>query len=196
MAPYSTPFAGMTRIRFVRSEAVSLPLSRVHPAPAGRVCSASILGEDVQRGVVGISETDASHAARWSPGSGRVWQIGEVTQSDRELDELVGEWLTLREAARPLGVSPNRIKTYIRENRLMGVVRAGELSIPAAFLDGDDLVKGLPGTIVLLTDAGFSTEEALRWLFTPDDTLPGTPIQAMRENRGTEVRRRAQSMAF
>ena len=125
-----------------------------------------------------------------------MWQIGWVTQSDRELDELVGEWLTLREAAAPLGVSPNRIKTLIRENRLMGVVRGGELSIPAAFLDGPDLVKGLPGTIVLLTDAGFSTEEALRWLFTPDDTLPGTPIQAMRENRGTEVRRRAQGMAF
>ncbi len=128
--------------------------------------------------------------------AGRVWQIGRVTQSDREIDELVGDWLTLREAARPLGVSPNRIKTLIREKRLMGLVRGGELSIPAAFLDGEDLVKGLPGTIVLLTDAGFSTEEALRWLFTPDDTLPGTPIQAMRENRGTEVRRRAQSLAF
>lgn len=119
-----------------------------------------------------------------------------MTQSDREIDGLVGDWLTLREAARPLGVSPNRIKTLIRENRLMGVVRGGELSIPAAFLDGEDLVKGLSGTIMLLSDAGFSTEEALRWLFTSDDSLPGTPIQAMRENRGTEVRRRAQGLAF
>lgn len=128
--------------------------------------------------------------------AGGVWQIGRVTHKDLDIDELVGDWLTLREAAQPLGVSPNRIKTFIRENRLMGVVRSGELSIPAAFLDGGDFVKGLPGTIVLLFDAGFSTEEALRWLFTPDDTLPGTPIQAMRENRGTEVRRRAQAMAF
>ena len=125
-----------------------------------------------------------------------MWQIGGVTQSDRELDELVGDWLTLREAAKPLGVSPNRIKTLIRENRMMGVVRGGELSIPAAFVDGADFVKGLTGTIVLLTDAGFSTEEALRWLFTSDDSLPGTPIQAMREDRGTEVRRRAQGLAF
>ncbi|MBR8745192.1 Rv2175c family DNA-binding protein [Nocardiopsis sp. MG754419] len=119
-----------------------------------------------------------------------------MTHIDPDTEALVGDWLTLREAARPLGVSPNRIKTLIREKRLMGVVRQGELSIPAAFLDGEDLVKGLPGTIVLLDDAGFSTEEALRWLFTPDDSLPGTPIQAMRENRGTEVRRRAQSLAF
>lgn len=146
--------------------------------------------------MAGISGSVRFHAAGWSPVPGRVWQIGEVTQSDRELDELVGEWLTLRQAAGPLGVSPNRLKTLIRENRLMGVVRSGELCIPAAFLDGPDLVKGLSGTIVLLSDAGFSTEEALRWLFTPDDTLPGTPIQAMHENRGTEVRRRAQSMAF
>jgi hypothetical protein len=123
-----------------------------------------------------------------------MWQIGGVTQ--RDIDTLIGDWLTLKEAAAPLGVSPNRIKTLIRENRMMGVVRDGELSIPAAFIDGDDLVKGLPGTLLLLTDAGFSSKEALRWLFTPDDSLPGTPIQAMRENRGTEVRRRAQSMAF
>lgn len=128
--------------------------------------------------------------------AGGVWQIGRVTHNDLDIDELVGDWLTLREAAKPLGVSPNRIKTFIRENRLIGVARKGEISIPAAFLDGDDFVKGLPGTIVLLSDAGFSTEEALRWLFTADDSLPGTPIQAMHENRGTEVRRRAQSMAF
>ncbi|MFV2196176.1 Rv2175c family DNA-binding protein [Nocardiopsis sp. LOL_012] len=119
-----------------------------------------------------------------------------MTRSEPDIDALIGEWLTLKEAAGPLGVSPNRIKTLIREKRMMGLVRGGELSIPAAFIDGTDLVKGLPGTLVLLTDAGFSTEEALRWLFTPDDSLPGTPIQAMRENRGTEVRRRAQGMAF
>ncbi|MDE3724273.1 Rv2175c family DNA-binding protein [Nocardiopsis sp. N85] len=119
-----------------------------------------------------------------------------MTSSDSNLDTLVGTWLTLRETASPLGVSPNHVKTLIRENRLMGVVRGGQLSVPAAFIDGGDIVKGLPGTLVLLGDAGYSTEEALRWLFTPDDTLPGTPIQAMRENRGTEVRRRAQSLAF
>ena len=130
------------------------------------------------------------------PGKPGLWQIGGVTSSDPTLDSLVGEWLTLKEAAVPLGVSPNHIKTLIRENRLMGVVRGGETSIPAAFVDGDGLVKGLSGTLTLLGDAGYSAEEALRWLFTPDDTLPGTPIQAMRENRGTEVRRRAQGLAF
>ncbi|MFL6182385.1 MAG: Rv2175c family DNA-binding protein, partial [Actinomycetes bacterium] len=32
--------------------------------------------------------------------------------------------------------------------------------------------------------------------FSPDDSLPGTPMQALVENRHTEVRRRAQALAF
>ena len=39
-------------------------------------------------------------------------------------------------------------------------------------------------------------EEALRWLYTPDDTLPGTPAEALRGNRATEVKRRAQALGF
>jgi hypothetical protein len=33
-------------------------------------------------------------------------------------------------------------------------------------------------------------------MFTADDTLPGTPVQALQQNRGTEVRRRAQALGF
>ena len=36
----------------------------------------------------------------------------------------------------------------------------------------------------------------MRWLFTPDDSLPGTPADALRAGRKTEVRRRAQALAF
>jgi hypothetical protein len=35
----------------------------------------------------------------------------------------------------------------------------------------------------------------LEWLFTADPSLPGTPAQALAENRGTEVKRRAQALA-
>ena len=48
----------------------------------------------------------------------------------------------------------------------------------------------------MLRDAGYTTEEALRWLHTPDDSLPGTPVEALRSNRGREVKRRAQASAF
>ena len=57
---------------------------------------------------------------------------------------------------------------------------------------------GLPVTRVhqLLRDQNFSTDEILRWLFTEDESLPGTPIEALRGDRGREVKRRAQAMGF
>ena len=61
---------------------------------------------------------------------------------------------------------------------------------------GDQIVKGLSGTLTVLFDCGFADEEALRWLFTADATLPGTPIDALNAHRGTEVNRRAQALAF
>ncbi|TDQ52532.1 Rv2175c family DNA-binding protein [Actinorugispora endophytica] len=117
-----------------------------------------------------------------------------MTQIDRDTDELVGEWLTIKEAAKALNVSPNRIKQLIREHRLLGVVRSGELSVPAAFLVDGDTPKGLQGTLTVLSDCGFTENEALRWMFTGDDSLPGSPIEAILANRGTEVRRRAQAL--
>ena len=57
-------------------------------------------------------------------------------------------------------------------------------------------MKNLGGTLTVLADSGFENEEAMRWLFTADETLPGTPIQALREDRGREVRRRAQALSF
>ena len=59
---------------------------------------------------------------------------------------------------------------------------------------GSAPVKGLSGTLILLADRGFDDAEAIEWLFTPDDTLPGRPIDALREDRGKEVHRRAQAI--
>jgi hypothetical protein len=85
----------------------------------------------------------------------------------------------------------------LRERKLLGVQRPeGKYSVPAAFLDGDQIVRGLHGTLMVLFDCGFTEPEALRWLFTVDETLPGTPIQAIAEHRGTEVNRRAQALAI
>lgn len=117
---------------------------------------------------------------------------------DPELDSLVGEWLTLAEAAQAAGVTASRVKQWVKEGKLLAAYRqsGGGPQVPAAFLQEGQVVKGLPGTLTLLSDAGFDDAAALRWLFTADDTLPGTPVQALRENRGTEIRRRAQAMAF
>ena len=62
-------------------------------------------------------------------------------------------------------------------------------------LDGE-VVKSLPAVITLLRDARYTDEEILDWLCRADESLPGTPIQALRENRGTEVKRRAQVAGF
>ncbi|PSK96887.1 hypothetical protein CLV63_110186 [Murinocardiopsis flavida] len=119
-----------------------------------------------------------------------------MTEIDHETDTLVGEWLTLREAAKALDTSPNRVKQFIRDHKLIGVTRRGEVSVPAEFIADGDVIKGLPGTLTLLADCHFSADEALRWLFTEDPSLPGSPVQALAQNRGTEVRRRAQALAI
>jgi len=120
-----------------------------------------------------------------------------VAQIDPLADALVGDWLTLPEAAARLGIPPGRIRQLLRDRKLLAVQRPdGTPSIPLAFFDGGQVLKGLHGTLTVLFDCGFDDEDALRWLFTADDSLPGTPIQAMAERRGTEVNRRAQALAF
>lgn len=105
--------------------------------------------------------------------------------------------LTVAEVANTLGQSENKVRQLLREGHLIAVRRRGELSIPAEFLGPNGVIKGLPGTITVLSDAGFSRTEMLRWLYSEDDTLPGvTPINALRTSHGTEVKRRAQAMAF
>ncbi|MGX1121162.1 NADPH-dependent 2,4-dienoyl-CoA reductase/sulfur reductase-like enzyme [Streptomyces ambofaciens] len=137
------------------------------------------------RGVVGFPTVSAR------------WQAGGVTEIDAKTDALVPAWLTVPDIAEMLGVEVTRVRQLIKEGQLIAV-RRGEnraLHIPAAFIDEDKVVKGLVGTLTLLRDDGFTAEEMLEWLFTPDPSLPGTPAQALTENRGTEVKRRAQALA-
>ncbi|MCF6523007.1 Rv2175c family DNA-binding protein [Streptomyces sp. JJ36] len=120
-----------------------------------------------------------------------------MTEIDTKTEALVPSWLTLPEIAEQLGVEVTRVRQLVKEGQLIAV-RRGEnrvLQVPADFIGQGKIVKGLVGTITLLKDDGFTVEEMLEWLFTPDDTLPGTPVQALRENRGTEVKRRAQALA-
>lgn len=120
-----------------------------------------------------------------------------MAQIDPATDTLVGEWLTLPDAADQLGIPLGRVKQLLRDRKLLAVKRPeGTLSVPAAFLDGKQVVKGLCGTLTLLFDCGFDEPDALRWLFTADETLPGTPIDAITRRRATEVNRRAQALAF
>ena len=120
-----------------------------------------------------------------------------MAQINAQADALVGDWLTLPDVSDRLGLPPARVRQLLRDRKLIAVQRPdGTLCVPAAFFDGNQIVKGLHGTLTVLFDCGFDEAGSLRWLFTADDSLPGTPIQAMTEHRGTEVNRRAQALAF
>jgi len=115
-----------------------------------------------------------------------------------DLSELVDEWMDWAETARRLGVTPAKVRTMVKVHELAAAVPSPGAGprVPAAFLDDDGLVvKGLPGLLTVLHDGGYDDRECIAWLFLDDD-LPGRPIDALRENRGSEVKRRAQAMGL
>ena len=114
------------------------------------------------------------------------------------LAALVEEWLDLSAAGARLGVSASRVAQLVKDHQLAAAVpvpREG-LKVPAAFFEDGLIVKGVSGVVTVLHDGGYSDVAILTWLFTDDETLPGRPIDALRENRGSEAKRRAQAMAF
>ena len=121
-----------------------------------------------------------------------------TTATGTDLADLVEEWLDWGQAADRLGVSVSKVRQLIREHQLAAVVPApgAGQQVPAALLQDGVVVKGVPGVLTVLHDGGYDDRWALTWLFTADDTLPGRPIDALREIRGAEVKRRAQAMAF
>lgn len=115
-----------------------------------------------------------------------------------ELGELVGRWLDWSQCASALGIAVSRVRQLIREHQLAAVAAGPGKGqrIPADLLLDAEIVKGVPGVLTVLHDGGYDDAQIITWLFTDDPTLPGRPIDALRENRGSEVKRRAQAMAF
>jgi hypothetical protein len=115
-----------------------------------------------------------------------------------DLDTLVPVWLTFPEVAERLGLDVTRVRRLVQDRYLVAA-RRGERnawSVPEKLLVGNEPMQDLRGTLTVLADSGYDAEASLRWLFTADDSLPGTPIDALRVGRKTEVRRRAQALAF
>jgi hypothetical protein len=105
--------------------------------------------------------------------------------------------LPAADVARILGQPVSRVHQLVKDGHLLSVRRAGEVVVPADFLTADgEVVKGLPGTITVLRDGGYADPDIVRWLFTEDDSLPGTPMSSLVAGRHREVKRRAQAMAF
>ena len=112
------------------------------------------------------------------------------------LQTLITDWNDWKATAAALGVSVTKVRTLIREHQLAAAVPApgAGQQVPAELVMDGEIVKGVPGLLTLFADGGWDDREKLTWLFTADDSLPGRPIDALRENRGAEVKRRAQSL--
>lgn len=123
--------------------------------------------------------------------------MNDAPLADADLAALVPEWLDWAEVGKLLGVSVSRVRTLVKEHELAQAVPSpgAGYKIPAGFVQDGLVVKGLPGLLTVLHDGGYDDREAIAWLYTDLD-LPGRPIDALRENRGSEVKRRAQAMAF
>lgn len=115
-----------------------------------------------------------------------------------DLANLVGEWLDWSEAGALLQVSVSKVRQLIREHSLAAAVPVpgNGQKVPAELIMDGQVVKGVPGVLTVLHDGRYDDREALAWLFTADDSLPGRPIDALRENRGSEVKRRVQALAL
>ncbi|ACQ80165.1 conserved hypothetical protein [Beutenbergia cavernae DSM 12333] len=125
---------------------------------------------------------------------------------DIDLDALVTDWLSIPEAADLLGVEQRQVRSLVRDRRLVAVRRGSNdaLGVPAAFLvtttdDDGAATRVLPplrGSLIQLGDAGYDDAEAVRWLFTHEESLDARPVDALRAGRASAVRRAAQSLAF
>jgi hypothetical protein len=107
------------------------------------------------------------------------------------------ELLTFPDVAEALAVPVTRIHQYVRDGHLLEVRDASDARcVPALLVQDGAVVKSLPSVITLLRDARFEDTEIVDWLFRDDDSLPGSPIEALRANRGSEVKRRAQVAGY
>jgi hypothetical protein len=102
--------------------------------------------------------------------------------------------LPLPDIAQLLDQGIIKVEQHVKDGRLV-VVRnaAGIRTIPASFVQDGEIVKHLDAVIRLLRDARFSDDEVVAWLHRLDDSLPGTPIDALRADRSREIKRRAQA---
>jgi len=121
---------------------------------------------------------------------GTLESMAEDTVTDTEL-------ITLPEAAELLGAPVTRVHQLIKEGQLVTAPDSqSRRCVPREFVAGGAVLKGLPAVITLLRDGGYNDAEIVGWLFRADDSLPGTPAQALADNRGREVKRRAQAAGF
>ena len=105
-------------------------------------------------------------------------------------------WYTLPELSELFDLKVTQVHRLIEERSLLALRVDGVLKVPTDFVRDGAPLPELRGTLTLLADAGFSDDEALRWLVEDEDSLGTRPIDALREGRKSEVRRVVQALGF
>lgn len=129
---------------------------------------------------------------------GGVFLANIATLGGVNTEELVQDWAPLPDIAELTGLSISQVRRLLEDDAICGI-KIGKpkvMQVPLAFFKDGEVVTPLKGTLSTLHDAGFDDEEAIIWLFTPDESLPGRPIDLLRAGNRKEVRRRAQALAF
>jgi hypothetical protein len=106
------------------------------------------------------------------------------------------ELLSLTDVAECLDVPVTRVGQLVRDGHLIALRTDAGKRVPASMVMDGAVVKSLPSVITQLRDVRFTDEEIVEWLHRDDDSLPGSPVEALRANRGSEVKRRAQVAGF
>lgn len=93
-----------------------------------------------------------------------------------------------------LGEPLGRVRQILAEQYLVGSSRNGAFSVPDVFIVNSRPLPSLRGTIIALSDAGFSDDETIDWLFTEEEELGRTPIAALLDGHKSAVRRVARAL--
>ncbi|MEO9103676.1 MAG: Rv2175c family DNA-binding protein [Terrimesophilobacter sp.] len=105
-------------------------------------------------------------------------------------------WLTVPDLVDLLGIGVSRVRRLIEDRSLLASRVDGVWQVPELFIRDGEPLPELKGTLIVLSDSGYSDDEAMHWLLNTDGSLGTTPIDALRAGRKAEVRRVAQALGF
>jgi hypothetical protein len=103
-------------------------------------------------------------------------------------------WLTVPDLTELLGLKVSQVRRLIEDRALLARKIDGVWKVPAAFVVDGAPMSELRGTLIVLGDSGFTDDEAMDWLLSPEDSLGVSPIEALQAGRKAEVRRVAQAL--
>ncbi|MDR6938872.1 Rv2175c family DNA-binding protein [Arcanobacterium hippocoleae] len=104
------------------------------------------------------------------------------------------QWFSVPEVAEKLRIRLRDVRAMLARKEIVALRRGVNNALllhESQFIDsaaGFTLVPGLKGTFTVLADGGYSDEEMLAWMLTPNTQLATTPINALRAGRIHAVR--------